>query len=328
MEPIIFFNIGWMDFYQGMDNDSVKGGGENNKTFGWGYEILNFKPFDKFYYGYVQPVISESETYLSSRILIERLGASKVDPYINGVIVVWTATDPYHGGSYIIGWYKNATVYRTYQNPPKGSRRRYKKEDIGYFTKAKVTDSTLLPKDKRIFRIPRSGAGSMGRSNVWYADKRPGFIKQVFRYIQEGILPEQPVNSITKGRARQVDPEKRILIEKTAIKIVTTHFQELGYSVTSVEKDNVGWDLEASVATKKLRIEVKGLSGKNSLAELTPNEYYHFNMEEPDYRLCIVRSALENPVLSVYSYSTDYMKWLDQDLKTLEVEILESARVY
>lgn len=325
MITIIFFNVGWMEYYQGMKNDSIKGGGKNNSEVGWGHEILNFKSYRGRYYGYVQPVINE---YSDSKILIERLGALKGDIFINGVTVVWTATDPDHGGTYIVGWYKNATVYKLYQYPLKGSKRSYKNQDIGYYTKASTSDCTLLPKDKRNFRIPRSGAGSMGKSNVWYAHKRPDFVNQVYKYIQNGTLPKQTEDRILTGSPRQVDPEKRILIEKTAVEIVTIYFQNLGYSVESVESENVGWDLNAFVATKKLRIEVKGLSGKNSPAELTPNEFYHFNMNKGDFRLCIVRCTLEKPILSVFSYSKDHDRWLDQDMNPLEIEIFESARVY
>lgn len=272
MTPILFCNVGWMDRYEGMVNDSIKGGGENNEKTGWLHEIFNFKSYRRNFYGFVQPVISENTSYMDSKILIERLGAEKEDNFIKGVTVVWKATDPDHGGAYIGGWYKNATVYRNPQFLQNDSERIYEGEKIGYFSKAKIEDSTLLPRYERIFRIPRSGPGSMGRSNVWYAHKMIGFQKQVLAFIHDGKKPNQEKTTIGRkgGSPRQPDPEKRIKVEVAAVKYVIDYFTKLGYLVDSKEKDNVGWDLEATSGQIFLRIEVKGLSGKKVIANFTP----------------------------------------------------------
>ncbi len=40
-----------------------------------------------------------------SSIKLEKLDANESDDKIDGITVVWTATHPTSGGSYIIGWY-------------------------------------------------------------------------------------------------------------------------------------------------------------------------------------------------------------------------------
>ncbi len=67
--------------------------------------------------------------------------------------------------------------------------------------------------------------------------------------------------------------------------------------MSSVERDNVGWDLEAELGDRRLLIEVKGLSGRPLSVELTPNEFKKFVKNDENYRLYIVREALVNPAL-------------------------------
>lgn len=44
MKKIIFFNISWMEYYQGTDNgDQMNKGGSFVKEKGYGHEMFNFK---------------------------------------------------------------------------------------------------------------------------------------------------------------------------------------------------------------------------------------------------------------------------------------------
>lgn len=71
-KKIVFFNVGWMDFYQGLGkSDSLKNGGLHNESYKLGGEILNFKPFDNKMYGYIQPKVSEDQDY-HKKFLITR----------------------------------------------------------------------------------------------------------------------------------------------------------------------------------------------------------------------------------------------------------------
>lgn len=61
----------------------------------------------------------------------------------------------------------------------------------------------------------------------------------------------------------------------------------------SVEKENLGWDLEAVKGKESLRIEVKGLASEEVYAHISPNEYSKMKSKDnADYRLCIVTDTL------------------------------------
>jgi 5-methylcytosine-specific restriction protein A len=101
---ILFCNVGWMEKYNGIKDDSIERGGSYNRNE-TGHEVCNFSSIRGRVYGYVQP---------TGQIKIEKIGADKEDESISGVTVVWTA-GPKIGGTAVVGWYKNATVYREYQ---------------------------------------------------------------------------------------------------------------------------------------------------------------------------------------------------------------------
>ena len=159
--------------------------------------------------------------------------------------------------------------------------------------------------DQRNIVVPR-GSGGMGQSNVWFADS-----PVVSKWVSE--VKRTMGGEVTDGRrasVRQQDPIKKAKVERAAIELVTAYFEAMGYVVSSVEKDNVGWDLEASENGIILLLEVKGLSGSEAVAELTPNEYKQMSgNRKSDYRLCIVTSALNKPSLSVFSLNHVSGKW-------------------
>ena len=99
---IIIFNIAWMKQYKGETaNDIPINGGSNKQK----HEIFNFKPADNDgqFYAYVQ---------LNSGIHLEHIGSDFDSGYIDGVTVVFTATNNDKKGKRIIGWYENARVYQ------------------------------------------------------------------------------------------------------------------------------------------------------------------------------------------------------------------------
>lgn len=175
MARMVFLNIGWMERYQGLEDDSIVGGGAYVNENEEGCEIFNFKPYKGHMYGFAR---------INGSINITRLGASRKEDIIKNVMVVWVATSPIHG-SVIVGWYKNATVYRHHQHAPEGSgQARPGKREWGYRVKAQAEDCTLLPVDQRTCQIPR-GKGGMGQSNVWYAEERGHFRRKVLEYIAQ-----------------------------------------------------------------------------------------------------------------------------------------------
>jgi Protein NO VEIN, C-terminal len=136
--------------------------------------------------------------------------------------------------------------------------------------------------------------------------------------------------AIRKGRGgwKTIDPERKVKIEASAVNLSRTHFENLGYEVTSVERDNRGWDLEAEKNGFTLRLEVKGLSGTGVSIELTPNEYKHVKARPPDYRICVVTEALQRPLLRVYSYTERSRHWEDEDGDPLDVSEITGARMF
>ncbi|MDP1818138.1 MAG: DUF3883 domain-containing protein, partial [Leadbetterella sp.] len=284
MKRFFFCNTGWMNFYKGLANDPIKNGGEHVRKYGWGGEIFNFEEVDGKHYGYVEA---------GGTIHIERLGAKSDDNRLDDVTVVWTATHPEKKGTYIVGWYKNATLFRERQMPAPEMRRTLNGQKLDYHIMADINNCKLLSPDKRILKIPRKRHG-MGEKNIWYADTNPSFISIVSNFIiNDGLLPADNQNTV--GRPRQLDPLIRLKVEKIAIEMVTEHYSSIGYQVKSVEKDSVGWDLNAVGELVTLKLEVKGLSGTLIVTELTPNELKNLNAYKEAYRLCIVTEALTNP---------------------------------
>lgn len=317
-----------MNFYKGLTNDTIVGGGKSVDSMGWGGEMLNFKSFNNNLYGYVQPKIDRKYNNPST-IKLEKLGASKTEECLSGITVVWTATDPDNRGTYIIGWYKNATVYRHYQDPPRNSKRKYKNNSLGYFISAKNKDGKLLAIDERIVQVQRHKKNWMGQSNVWYADKNPEFVKVVKDYIFKGIIPPKVKgDSKERGGARQADPLKRIEVEKNAVLFVSNYYKKLGYEIHSFEKDNVGWDLTATNTKTELKLEVKGLSGINISTELTPNEFKNLKADKKFYRLCIVTNALAKPKLIIFAHSYANNEWTSEDGTVIKFDEVVSARIY
>jgi hypothetical protein len=319
-----------MTAYKGLSGDTLQGGGKFVRKNGWGSELFNFLPYRGKLYGYVQPKIDRVYDN-DPMIQIEKLGASPDDQYIDGITVVWTASDPIQGGTRIIGWYKNARVYRYHHLPTEQSNRRHQGKLRGYFTQAKEVDCQLLPIDARKAIVRRRVKHWMGQSNVWYAQNNPVFVRQVLQYINGGprpdIIPPLP-GSKGKSGPLQPDPLKRLQVEKAAITCVSTYYAQLGFEIKSVEKDNMGWDLTATDQESSLRLEVKGLSGTDILTELTPNEYEKSGIHQRDYRICIVTNALEKPRLSIFSYSNDMEKWSDINGVILQFEERKSARIF
>lgn len=325
MSAVVFFNTGWMDSYAGIqqNHDPLIGGGAHNREQGWGGEIYNFKPYRGKCYGFVR-------TTHGGAIKLEKLGATKSATQLDNVTVIWTALRPKAegGGTYVVGWYKNATVFRFENSRPKHSRHFWDNSPIGCYAVADLADVVLLPPDARLLPVPRSKPNSMGQSHVWYAETNQAFVQQVLTYItQGGVLPPAPTRRGTK-RPTQPDPLVRIAVEGQAVKTTWAHYQKLGYELESVETEKVGWDLTATNGRIKLKLEVKGLSGPRVAAELTANEYRNLLLDTPNYRICIVTSALTDPKLHVFAYSKRTESWISQEGITLDFEAITSTRVF
>lgn len=316
MKNIVFLNIGWMESYKGRKDDQIRGGGAYVDKFGRGWEILNFLPQRGYYHGFCQALSSKT---------VDMLGGSEEDDSIKDVFVVWVAKNPSEGGRYIIGWYKNATIYR------ERTERKYEGKWIGWSVEAKVKDSKLLDMNERVFRI-KTGKGWFGQRNIWYADKprHESFKKEVLNFINKGTLPKGTLPSPIKTRKAlhswQADIEKRQKVERKAVEITIKHFERKGYKVEVVELEKKGWDLEAERSGQVLKLEVKGLSGEDVAIELTPNEYEQMKRCKNSYKICVVTNALMRPKLKIFSHRPKN-RWEDESGGQLEIIEVKSARM-
>lgn len=310
-----------MEQYDGVAGDQPSGGGSFIATEGYGYEIFNFRPFGGHFYGFVES---------HGRIALERLGGARSAEFLPGVTVVFVA--PFHGAQpyVIVGWYKNATVYRSPQHPPKGSGRVFRGNPIQFNLKAARKDGVLvLPGDNRVFRVPR-GRAAIGQSRLWYADSSETqlFVTKVRRYLDDRSARIEPSKPARKGgKGWQSDIERRQLIETAAIRAVWNHFEALGYELESVEKENRGWDLEATFGETTLRLEVKGTTGSEVRCEVTPNEYRPLSQRLEGYRLCVVCDAVgSSPRLKTFAWSPERQAWCFEE-ERLSISELVGARL-
>ncbi|MGV0977649.1 protein NO VEIN domain-containing protein [Empedobacter falsenii] len=127
---------------------------------------------------------------------------------------------------------------------------------------------------------------------------------------------------------RQVDVLKKQQVEISAIETTIKYFEGLDYIVISKEKDNVGWDLEATNISETLLLEVKGLSGNISSIELTPNEYKNLKEKQKYYKVCIVTNALTNPNLEVFSFNFDKNIWTNDMDEILHINERTGAKMW
>jgi hypothetical protein len=320
MRPIIFLNTTWMERYEGLIGDDVivHGGGSYVDEYGYGHEIFNFKKIRGKVFGFAQQ---------KGQNKLERLGADPSDDFLDDVLVIFTAKHK-DGGTYIVGWYKNARFYRSFQEKTMAERI-FKNEYIGYCTETIAENATLLSTDERFLFpvIPRGVKGGMGQSNFWYADSELG-IKFKIRILQKIEKYEKIKVNISKKRAvaRANNIETKKKVEKIAVGIVTNEFIERDFEVRSVESENLGWDLEAIHKKTELKIEVKGLSGNSLSVEVSSNEYEKMYRYKDSYRLCVVINCLTNPILYTFAYSNEKKCWLNEEGNELIIEEIISAR--
>lgn len=314
-------HVPWMTNYQGLvDGDKPAGHFKYNLTTGAGPEIYNFKPQGGRLYGYA-PV-------KAGTINISRLGASRDDDRMRDATVIWTASQPgVKSLRWIVGWYKNATIYRTVQTRPAASHIK-KRQHVHYNVEADVADCKPLGLDDRTFSFQPSVKDRPGHAPAFFLSdsKDAAWIRSVRDYVDFGKQPVSAAkvpNARARGGGRQPDLEKRLKIEKASVEIVTNHYTAMKFDVDTREKERVGWDLDATKGDLYLRVEVKGVSGDELFCELTPNEYEKMNdpNHRPFYRICVVNDPLsKDHVLRVFSYSELSSKWVTEAGEILNVE--------
>lgn len=181
MKPIIFARIAEMKYYRGITNhDKPYGGGSYVSNTGMAHECYNFAP--------VEDVVSSKKFCLgfamasgtTGQIHIEKLNgceALKKEDRIEGAIVVFCATSPGSKTMRVVGFYKNATIYRNLQEIEFNTTMEDEIYCQNFSFMAEKKDCVLLPYTERHsnskWYVPANGkrgaSFGFGRSNIWMA---------------------------------------------------------------------------------------------------------------------------------------------------------------
>ena len=177
---IIFCNIAWMKKYEGItDYDKPQNGGSYIGETGDAHESFNFQDYNEKCYGFVR---------LNGKLNLNKYykEVKRTDSFINDILVVWVATNK-RNETRIVGWYKNAKVFREGQY-----RHCFYDESnaFEYRIEAFSKDCYLIPEKNRGFEVARAsveGTGKgFGQSNIWYADSeyaKKNVVPNVIEYI-------------------------------------------------------------------------------------------------------------------------------------------------
>ena len=179
---VIFCNIAYMSNYCGVTEiDKPQNGGKYIEENEDGGECYNFLDYNGKCYGYFM--------HHGEQVHIERIeGVSASDDFAEDVTVIWTAKSPIINGTVIVGWYRNADVFREWQFI-NGYRLGISRN---FNIVADSCNCRLLPEYRRTFEIPRaskSGAGKgIGQSAIWFAESeesKNGIVADVLSYIED-----------------------------------------------------------------------------------------------------------------------------------------------
>ncbi|MDU4787612.1 MAG: hypothetical protein E6X82_03830 [Clostridium sp.] len=191
MRRILFCNIAWMDKYQGInDDDKPVNGGSYVADTKDAHEACNFSPIyftddgeeSEYCLGFFETKSTNGNN--KNQLHIEKIdnGINKNIEAIDNVLVIWCAKSPSNDFTSVVEWYKNATVYRYYQEVEIDS------EFIQFYNVlAKVEDCVLLPRNVRsrrtmwwVPRISRKNGPSygFGQANVWFANEKDNKSKE------------------------------------------------------------------------------------------------------------------------------------------------------
>lgn len=200
--PILFCNIAWMHRYAGRDRrDPPLGGGGFPRSEGYCGEECNFVPCDDgFVYGHFETIKGDDDR----QVRIERLGAATTDLYVDGVDIVWTAPVEGNDPRSVVGWYRNARLYRHRQqfdcNFP--SRQHETDEITSFRVRARIEDAVLLPVAERQFLLER-GPGWSGQASWWYAeDTQDRHARAFVRRIENAIAGRALADEADRGPGR------------------------------------------------------------------------------------------------------------------------------
>lgn len=276
---ILLARIGWMKFYAGSQKGDERpiGGGEYNEE-NVGGEVVNFKNINGHVYA--------SFVCGPNGLKLERINPDcKTDQLKNATLVFCARKPPGYGqGQVVIGWYKNATLYRNFQKI--GNR-------SWIAAKCETKNAVLLPTYNRNCMVP-SGEGSIGQKNISYLYNHTGkFIrKRWFKSVSEFIHnydgpnilhdPDEELQSsenfelnyeLVKSSSQgfSIDPKSRKYVELHAMNSAIRYYKNKGFIVKNISSTS-SCDLMCDKGKKRIYVEVKGSQLGISKIILTKNE--------------------------------------------------------
>ncbi len=301
-----------MKFYQGPrpgDEKPICGGSYNVEKIG--HEAYNFLNINGLLYGYFQPHMKEP-----FEINLGRIKQGCTVDKIDNVLVIWFATNPVDKGQVVVGWYNNATVFRSVQSP----RSMPFRENYNYNVKARTEDCVLLPISKRKFPvghdIPGTKRGNPGQANAFYildlqghekdfGNPHNSWLHNLIQYVRnyngqkitslEDVIQEEVVTAgySSSSQGFQSDVEVRLMIESYAMEVCKKHYSDDGYEVVDVSATQP-YDLLLTKNDVSLFAEVKGTQTEGKTIIVTKHEV-EFNRTHGDSMvLFLVHSIVIN----------------------------------
>ena len=159
-----------MKHYAGRsEDDPPLGGGSFPVQAGYCGEECNFvKCDDGFVYGHFETIQGERDRKLE----LGNLGADPSASEVEGVDIVWTAAKEGKSPRTVVGWSRNATLFRERQEFGREfPSKQHERAAIGsYMVRARNEDVYLLPVEERNLDLKR-GRGWSGQASWWYAEK-------------------------------------------------------------------------------------------------------------------------------------------------------------
>lgn len=319
--PIVYFNIGWMKHYAGpAPDDKTIGAHGYLDDHPHGAESYNFAPTAQgTVRGYRPPGNRE-------RTNITRMGAANGQASIEGALVIWLAKEPGSGHTLIVGWYLNASVFRSARDGGID----FNDERIHYTAEARTEDATLLKPVARTFAVRSSrvvpGEG-FGQKPTWFGAEAVD--ARVWGYVQSKTTQKASTKPAgDKKPPRNLDLELRRKVEKAAVDHARAYYKsEYGDDclIESVETSAKGWDLEVFNGPHPTLVEVKGLLNAGLVCELTPNEYEKMMMlaNRRRFVIYVVNNALAEqpamPIASIFEHSKGRV-WRTADGRMLRIK--------
>ncbi len=278
---------------------------------------FNFRRYRRKYYGHVPGNTNPD---------LKKLGGVRRAEFVDGVTVVWIATDPDSRGRVIVGWYRDARVWGERQECAGAlarERTTTEGESCGFSVEAPVATSRLMDPGKRP-PLPihgRSRKGKPGQNPYWYGN--PSVNRRVLKMIAGGRSSgggssRHNVASNVGYSGWLQDTRERQEVEDNAMIRVMKEYSENGYDVEDVSARKLGYDVRAASRVGELHLEVKGSKGVAMSIELTPNEFSFAKKDCDAFRLCVVLDALsKHPKLRVFRPEPGGLRWCDESGNTV-----------